>query len=270
MGTIGNFCTSCGTQNPPGSKFCGNCGVAVKCESPDTSVPPLLSPSSSLAQTVRPKSLVYAQWALLALLVVTIVCVLTNSDNDRVNPTVSSPKNEKKSDHAKSVVAYRAARKICDLSVGPPDILLVEQKRFDEYALMLDRYVQHYRRIADNLRRLDLSGVDSEVASFLLDTAEVFDLCVKTGESRSQVFTFARNYADQFDSPAAILEAIVRGAAGDPFGKSVEAFAAQSKFRDLQNEEDSAMQRMKDGLDRLDQQDSRIRLFLRTKYGADL
>jgi predicted nucleic acid-binding Zn ribbon protein len=72
-------CRQCGTLNPPGNNFCGQCGTFIA-QRPTTATPPFLLPAASAeeARNRRNSQIVYAITALflLSCIVLSIVVIV--------------------------------------------------------------------------------------------------------------------------------------------------------------------------------------------------
>jgi hypothetical protein len=78
--------------------------------------------------------------------------------------------------------------------------------------------VQHLRATADSLERLPTVGVDTDAVSCGLEVAKLLREIAAIGE--------------RGNDPSLLIEALVRGASGDPYGTSLEIMQSQRAIRE--------------------------------------
>jgi hypothetical protein len=77
-----------------------------------------------------------------------------------------------------------------------------------------------------------MMGVDPELVKWQLDYAAFFHRSSTNWVSLSRVLTQTKTFAKYYSSERALVESLVRGADGDPFGTARDALERQHKLQD--------------------------------------
>lgn len=163
-----------------------------------------------------------------------------------------------------TVSAYVEANKIMGEASSIIDSIMEDGKLSPHDEAL--KHASICRTSANNIRAIDTYRVDPKVSDLILFYADYFELTEAFFADVQRLYEAIAEYDNSYNTGGAFLEAFLRGAMGDPFGKAKENIAAVNNLRSLGEKNQSLMQRCIAEGNKLRQMDARVRTYLESQY----
>ncbi len=201
------------------------------------------------------------------------ICVFSGSITGCITETEPSQRPSWETSHGgingkATTDAYNGVNQLINRDIAEPDWNLASQGKFVELAESADLQARELLRTAEQLRVLSMQGVDPEIVNFANTFSEFFVVYASHINDRGSIARAMHEFDSTYKTAAALFEAFVRGAAGDPFGKTIEGWNDWKRIQNALTANKAESDKIVQGATNLGQRNAELKEYLRRTYGV--
>jgi len=274
MSDIRFSCTRCGQHIACGDDCAGQQVSCPKCQQdiivPDAAAAgPIVLPSANLGgQGLDRKTLRVLIICATVLCVVLImgVCIAIGMSGSNPNDTAVATAGVS-GDGQATLQYWKAVAGIIEGSkFSAPDFKLIDNKQFDELSSQCEIAANVSSDLGNRIRVLPVAGVDSDVVDYGLKCADWFIRYANYLSNSAQLSRACKQYQENNESGAAMIESVIRGALGDPLGKYNEAKSDAQRINAVVDRLEQVRKDLVSEIDALESMKANLRARLTQKY----
>jgi hypothetical protein len=168
-----------------------------------------------------------------------------------------------------TITCYNKINQLSNSDIEEPNWELGAQGKFNELATAADKQSESFRSVAIALRELQMKGVDAAVTELALNFSEFFDFYASHLQNTANLAHQLKTFDQEYHSAAALVETVLRGAKGDPFGKAIESRRDRRQIEARLEDDQKETKMLLDFASEMGRRNARVKIYLQQTYGAE-